>query len=473
MHGAFSLRNFLSRIIILVSLALAIFLPRVVAGWWYLGQARYQFDQNLFGQATIYYEDAAQRLWWQTGLFEQAALSAWQAGNGDEARRLYETALIQDGLSSIGKLNLGDIYSAAGDSDAAITTWRSIGYGTPESAAAFSRLAAIERLQGNLSLAMQYWGDVLKIDPENGEAHYNLGLYLMVTQPMQALTELMYALHTNPDLGGKVQVLRTGLNLASLQEDAAYRFVLSGRALAAIGAWDLALAAFSQATAANSNFSEAWAWQGEAYQHLGQDGLPALKKALELDMNSIMSLALNGLYYRRQDQIDKAWSLYIRAATLDPTNSNWVEVLGELSAQKGNLLVALSYYQRAVVLSPQDPIAWRSLAVFCVQYNVNIDTIGLKAALQAMELEPENWRSQDVMGQVYMAKGDLVSARLYFKRSLELAPEQPESYLHLGYLDLLEDQRAGAYDNLVNARQLDPEGSIGWQAQRLLDQYFP
>ena len=473
MLRTFSLRRYVEHTIIIISLMSVVFLPRILVGWWYFGQAQAYAAQGSNIKATYNYEDAAHRLWWRAGLFEQAALSAWQGGDVPGALRLFEIALQKNGLSSIGKLTLGDIYSKSGDISEAIATWESVGFGTLDSANAFSRLATAERLMGNYGLAMQHWQTVLKIEPQNGEAHYNLGLYLMTFQPVDALPELMLALTTNPELDEQVQVLRKGLNLASLQDDNAYQLVLSGRSLGSIGAWDLALEAFLKASIEDPFFSEAWAWQGEADQHLGKDGLPALNKALELDKNSIMSLALIGLYYRRLDQIDQAWSVYVRAATLDPTNSAWQEVLGELSAQKGDLIDALMYYQQAVDLSPQNPNSWRALAVFCVQYNVNIADTGLHAALQAIKLEPESWRSQDVMGQVYMAKGDLVNASIYFDLSIEIAPDEPESYLHLGYLKLLQDQRDDAYDNLVNARRLDPDGSIGWQAQRLLDQYFP
>ena len=468
-----SFRRITEHTVIIISLLLVIFLPRILAGWWYLGQAQAYAVQGSYLEASNNFEDAAHRLWWRAGLFEDAARSAWQADDVPAALRLYEAARQKDGLTSNGKLTLGDIYSQTGDTAAAVAAWGSVGSGTPESVSAFSRLAKTERILGDYSQAMQHWQAVLKIEPQNGEAHFNLGLYLMTSQPMDALPELMLARSINPELDEQVQVLRTGLNLASLQDDVAYQLVLSGRSLASIGAWDLALVAFLRASSADPDFPEAWAWQGEAQQHLGQDGLPALRKALDLDKNSIMSLALAGLYHRRQDQIDQAWSVYTRAATLDPTNSAWQEVLGELSAQKGNLMEALMYYQQAVELSPQSPASWRALAVFCVHYNVNVANIGLQAALQALKLEPENWRTQDVVGQVFMAKGDLVTASLYFERSIEIAPDQPEAYLHLGYLNLSRDQRDEAYDNLVNARRLDPEGSIGWQSQRLLDQYFP
>jgi len=473
MHRTFLLRKISENTIIIISLMLVIFFPRVLLGWLYLKQAQDYASQSSYLKAAQTYEDSARRLWWMKGLYEQAAHSAWLVGDSLEALRLFLLARENDGLTSSGKLALGDVYSRSGDTPSAVEAWESVGFDTPDSSAAFSRLAIANREMKNYSLAMEYWQAVLKIEPQNGVAHYYLGLFLMTVLPEEALPELMLALSLDPQLDEHVQVLQQGLNQASLQEDPTRQLVISGQSLASIDAWDLALQAFISASLADPDFSEAWAWQGEANQHLGEDGLPALKKALVLDRNSILSLALNGLYYRRQDQIEQAWSVYIRAATLDPSNSAWQQVLGELSAQKGNLIDALKFYQKAVELSPQNPVAWRALALFCVQYNVSITDIGMQAALKGLKLEPANWRSQDVMGQVLLATGDLNKSSQYFNQSIDTSPNQPDSYLHLGYLKLLQDQRDDAYHNLVKARQLDPDGSIGMQAQRLLDQYFP
>jgi tetratricopeptide (TPR) repeat protein len=473
MDQTLSLRRFGGHAFIIIALILVIFLPRVLVGWWYLGQADQFESQGSYSEAAISFEDSASRLWWMKGLFEQAAQSAWMAGDGATALGLFNTAVDKDGLTSGGWITLGDLYIQAGDVESAIAAWESVGTGTPDSASAFSRLGKADRLMGNYQKAMEEWREVLKIEPQNGEAHYNLGLLLMTWQPMDALPELMLALSVNRELDGCVQVLRKGLNLAYLQDDPAYHLVMSGQSLASIGEWDLAQEAFLHTTMLERDFPEAWAWLGEAYQHMGKDGYPALQKALALDQNSVMSLALTGLYYRRQNQINLAWSAYFRAATLDPSNPAWQQVLGDLSAQKGDLINALEYYQNAVNFSPQDPISWRALALFCVQYDVNIADLGMEAALQGLKLEPANWQSQDIMGQVLLASGDLASARLYFDQAIKIAPDQAESYLHVGYLLLLQDQRNEAYNKLVIARRLDPEGSVGWQAQRLLDQYFP
>jgi tetratricopeptide (TPR) repeat protein len=335
------------------------------------------------------------------------------------------------------------------------------------------RIAKAFRKLGDIQKAMNTWQEVLKIDPRNSEAHYNLGLLLMTRRPKDALSELMQAIRYNQDRDALVQVLREGLNRALLQDNLAYQLVVSGQSLASIKEWDLAQEAFLRATLHVNNFPEAWGWLGEAYQHNGKDGLPALKKALGLNQNSATILALYGLYYRRQNQIDLAWGAYWRASLLEPANSAWQLVLGDLSAQKGELFQALEHYKNAVSLAPQDPIAWLGLAIFCVQYNVEVSNLGMDAALQSLKLAPNDWQSYNSMGQVLMSRGELPSAKSYYLLALKIAPNQAEIYLHLGYLMLMQNQRDEAYNTLVKSYQLDPEGSIGWQAQRLIDQYFP
>ncbi|HBG74670.1 MAG: hypothetical protein A2X25_11605 [Chloroflexi bacterium GWB2_49_20] len=473
MDRTLSLRRFGGQGIIIISLLLVIFLPRILVGQWYLRQATLYESQGSFSYAAVSYEDSANRLWWMNGLFEKAAQSAFLAGDGSAALGLFRKATGKGDLSSSGWITFGDLYSQAGDIESAIAAWESVGADTPDSASAFSRLAKANRQKGNFQKAMEEWGEVVRIEPQNAEAHYNLGLLLMTWQPMDALPELMLASSLDQELDGRVQVLREGLNLAYLQDNPAYHLAVSGQSLASIGEWDLSQEAFLKAIRLENNFPEAWAWLGEAYQHTGKDGYPALQTALTLDQNSVMSLALTGLYYRRQNQIELAWSAYFRAASLDPYNPAWLQALGDLSAQKGDLVNALDYYQNAVNFSPQDPISWRALALFCVQYDVNIANLGMEAALQGLKLDPENWQSQDIMGQVLMAIGDLASAELYFDKAIKIAPDQAEPNLHAGYLLLLKEQRDEAYDKLVTAYHLDPDGSVGWQAKRLLDQYFP
>jgi tetratricopeptide (TPR) repeat protein len=470
--GSF-LRKFGSQSLILIFFLFIIFLQRLIAGGLYLKLAEQYEVQGSFAKASLSYEDSANRLWWLKGLLERSALSAKKAGNNKAAIELFLEADIHDGLTPIGKITLGDLLNDSGEYLLAIGVWDGIGKGIPESEAALVRIAKAYRQLGDLQEAINNWQEATRLNPENDEAHFNLGLLLMTTQPQKALLELMQAARINQEWDARVQVLRAGLNLALLNDNIPYQLVVSGQSLASIGEWELSQEAFLRALNLANDYPAAWAWLGEAYQHIGKDGLPALKKALEMDQNSAFILALNGLYYRRQNQIDLAWSAYSKAAGLEPNNPAWQLAMGDLSAQKGDLLQAQEYYKKAVNLEPQDPEGWRGLAVFFIQYDVEVSTLGMNAAIQLLKLAPKDWQSYNIMGQVLMAVGELDSAKLYFLDALKISPDQAEIYLHLGYLMLMQNQREEAYTNLTMALKLDLNGSISMQAQRLKDQYFP
>ena len=93
MDRTLSLRRLAEHIIIIISLGIMIFLPRMVAGWWYLDRASMDAARGSYLEASRNYEDAAARLWWRSGLFEQAAQLAWQAGDTPGALRLFERTL--------------------------------------------------------------------------------------------------------------------------------------------------------------------------------------------------------------------------------------------------------------------------------------------------------------------------------------------------------------------------------------------
>ena len=459
--------------VIILILILFISIPRILTGEVYLYQAQKSELQGFFLEASNLYENSASRLWWENGLYEKAAMEAKKAQDFANAINLFETAKKKDGLSKAGSIDLGDLYLQTGYIYSAISTWQSVGVGNQFSAGAFLRLARASRQLGEINNAIKFWQEVLKIEPKNDEAHYTLALLSMTRNPGNALATLMQAASLNKKWDAQVQVLREGLNLALLQDDLSYQLLVSGRSLASIGEWALAEEAFFQAILTTNEYAEAWAWLGEAYQHTEKDGYPSLQRALLLSPNSAIIQALNGLYYRRQGQLDLAWSAYSQAEALEPANSTWQLALGDLSVQKGELIIALDYYNQAIALAPQDPEVWMGLALFSIHNDVDVSVKGLDAALQLLKLAPDDWQSYNVMGQTLMAIGDLPSARLYFVKASLMAPDQAEIFLHLGYLLLLQNQRDGAYESLSHSQQLDPLGGIGGQAQRLIDQYFP
>lgn len=455
--------------LILIALLTLILAPRPIAGSLDLKSAVHYDAARDYAQAASSYVSAAQRLPWMPSLWEMAGVSAMQDGNVENAITFINKAIERHAVSKWGWLYLGMAYQKRGELFLAVKAWEE----ALPLAQATSNLASAERIMGNFASAIEYWHANIFLEPENAAAHYTLGLLLTATEPEQALPELMQAVKLNPDLDIPVQSLRNALNTAFLSEDRAYQFLVSGRALGALGEWDLAAEAFRNAITGRSNYAEAWAWLGEAVQQLGEDGNFEIEQALTFGPESAMVQGLYGLYLQRQEQPDAALAAFRKAAELEPDNPGWQMALGSASEQTGDLVAAYGYYIHATELAPADASTWRALVVFSVTNEVDVDVTGLPAALKLVSLAPNDWRSYDLAGQAELLLEDYTAAETYLKKAVQMSPTEAAPALHLGLVYMQTGDRTSAYSYLNLARTLDPNGPYGWQAGRLLEQYFP
>ena len=454
---------------ILFILVLVILVPRPFTGYLDLSRARYlesTGEQALLAEA---YASAAERLPWQPVLWEKAGIAAQNVGNPVEAVAFLKKAAARNAISPPGWASLGRAYQSLEEIPSAVNAWE---HALPM-AEAYRYLAQDQRSQGNFQAALVNWRASLVQEPQNASAQYQLGLLEMAIDPNIALPELMQAASLDPGLDISIQRLRSALNIALVSDDRAYQFVVSGRALGAEGNWDLAAEAFRTALAERADYGEAWAWLGEAKQRLGQDGSLEIERALAFNPNSAMIQSLSGVYLQRQKQPVKALAAFLKSASLEPEEPGWQMALGAAYEQTGDLVAALEHYQRAVNLSPNQAAVWRALADFSLRYNVDPAGTGLPAARRLVELANDDWQSDDIAGQILLENGNTIGAEALFKKALELDPTQAAPSLHLGQLYLQNNDRAAAFSYLVQAKTFDPDGPYGWQAKRLLEQFFP
>lgn len=469
-----SLREAARNTLILLALLGLILAPRPAAGFLDLRSARRLEAAGDHAGAACAWLAAARRIPWQPDLYEQAGHAWLNGGDPHKAEEAYLAALQRDALSPDGWAARGQAAFLQGEVERAVAIWEeTLARGIEPSPLLYAGLAESHRQQGDLPAAIQAWESFLSVRPGEANAHYRLGLLLAATAPEGALPDLMRAAQLDPRLDPAVQELRTALNTALLEDDPAYRFLLSGRALGALGEWDLAEAAFRRALAERRDYAEAWAWLAEAEQQQGRDGRPAIERALALDPETAMIQGLYGLYLQRQGRTQEALQAYQKAAALEPGESGWQMALGGLYELDGDLVTAYGHYLGAVQLAPGEAHTWRALALFSLRNSLDLVTTGLPAARRLLELAGDDWQSYDIAGQVLLETGDPPGAEVIFKKALALDPTQAAPALHLALLSLQTGDRAAAYSYLNQARVFDPEGPYGWQAARLLEQYFP
>jgi len=474
-HLSRMLQRYAAKALVLLIVIGLILTPPLVTGYAQVGRAESAMKVNDISGAASSYERAARLLPWYPGLWEQAGQLRFKLGEFDRAMALLERARKSGSLSGSGWDILGLSYwKQSGDLGKAVEIWKTGTGHAPAYSLLDGRLALAYFEQGDFPAersALERW--VAAEGSEDARAHYRLGQLLAVSQPERALQEFLLASSLDPEFESAVETMRTTLNLASLETDEAGKLVVIGRGLGLVNEWPLAAEAFRQAVAADGENAEAWAWLGEAEQQLGQDGLPELDNALAFNRSDPVVRGLRGLYWMRQGRGDRALAEYRLAAEYDPENPARQVSIGDAYALHGDLQAALAAYRRATEMDPTDADLWRLLAQFSTRYNMQVEDVGLPAARKAVDLNGQDPQTLDALGWALALLERYDQAQEALEHAIELDPAFAPAHLHLGIIAMQTDAWESAADHLRKARDLDPDGLAGDQAQVLLNQYFP
>lgn len=415
-------------------------------------------------------EHASLLLFWRADLTERAGRAAYAGGDMAGAARLLEGALH---LSVDGWSELGAAYHQLGLFAEAVRAFQRGLEVHGAQASLYRGLALAYNAQEDFEAEAAAFRAYVALDDTEAAARHRLGLLLSLYDPENALPELMASAKLDEAYDFEVQTMRSALNLASIASNEADRFVAIGRGLGLVNEWQLAREAFRRASLADGGNAEAWAWLGEADQHLGRDGGEELERAVALDPFSATVRALYGLYWKRQDEPQKALAQFQWAAAIEPENPAWFAALGDAYAFAGDLPPALAAYMRAAELAPTDAAYWRMLAVFSAQYSFQVEEVGIPAAQQVLALAPDEASSYDLLGWTYLAADMPAQAEENLLAALRLDPDYAPAHLHLGMTYLQMNAMESARHHLLLAQSLDPQGADGLAAERLLALYYP
>lgn len=411
---------------------------------------------------------------WRSDLWEMAGLEALAGGDPALAATFLERAEELRPLTPEGQLALGEAVFQSGDVSRAIQVWESALSAGKLETQFHIRLVEVYHQHGDYSLEITHRRALLELDPGNPLLAFQLGLILAATTPEASLAYLSQARDLDPSLSDKVEAIQREVSSARRGDDPAYFLLAAGRGLARIGEWELAVIAFNRSVESRPDYAEAWAYLGEARQHLDQDGVPELDKALAIDPHSVSANTFLALYWQRQGHYDRSLSYLSAALEGQPDNPTLLAELGNTHALAGDLVAAQTSYERAIEVAPRDPRYWRRLAEFTLKYEFRVQETGLPAARQALDLDPEDPASLDVIAQVSLLLGDALSAEDYLEQALQSDPSHAPAHLHLAVLYLESGETYLAYQHLTQAQSLALPGSAtADHARRLLEQLFP
>jgi predicted Zn-dependent protease len=113
------------------------------------------------------------------------------------------------------------------------------------------------------------------------------------------------------------------------------------------------------------------------------------------------------------------------------------------------------------------------LVEFSMRYDYQIKEIALPVARQLVIQYPDQPVYLDLMAQVLIQQGDLMTAERFLERALEIDKGYAPVHLHLGLVNILQENLEAGYRELNQAISLGEDSPVSDQAQRLIDTYFP
>lgn len=349
------------------------------------------------------------------------------------------------------------LWEAAGKQDKAVKEVESLADAMPQEKRYSAILAEMNMQQKRYSKAKRYYDRILAADPDDEYIHIQLAEYYKQTgQPAAADSEMVKAFR-HPALGcrTKIQLLssfytpdefygsRSGVTYRLLEsimgecEDSAEFAPFYGDVLMRQRRFDEAERQFAQSLQRDSSRYEIWeamliclAEQPEKEQEL----LGYAQRASRLFPIQTLPLYIQGLYYVRHEQYDKALEPLERAA-------KWGFNKGYLEADTRGLMAECFYrtgqYERAwrafeqyVKLRPDDWGMLNNYAYYLAERGVQLEKAE-QMSRRTVEAEPDNANSLDTYAWILHLLGRDAEALPYMEKAVRLDPKSDTLRQHL------------------------------------------
>ncbi len=339
----------------------------------------------------------------------------------------------------------------------------------PEQVEILYREADLLIASGDYEEAIGLLESLLNSVPVTAQASEQLGTLLALYDPEAGLSHLRLAVDLDRQIASFAIELIEVIEFARSEENSAYTLAQLGQALARAGRWPMAATAFESALAQDPEYTEARAYYGLALDRSGEDGLPQLELAVDQAPQAPLPKMLLGKHWLIRGEPELAIEAYEQAAVLAPEDPFLAIDLGAAYAAAGDLPSAKLAYKYATDLSPGDPTLWSLLAQFSLDYEIELNEIGLPAARQAVVLQSQDAAALDRLGYAHFLLGNLTLAERFLTEAIQADGNLASAHYHLGLLRLAAGDLAGGRAALFFALALDPDGRFGSLAERSLE----
>jgi tetratricopeptide (TPR) repeat protein len=371
-------------------------------------------------------------------------------------------------------------------------------------------LGTLFEQKGDMDLAIKWYQTAISLDPKNQD--YPKALESANDRKAEPIVDQAVKLQTSGDVASAIDLYNQATALvpknAHLWTDLASAYQNTDQYAKARDCYQRALSLDPKGEVANWYFTallDENAGQGalafkEYQQYItlapnGQFATAAQSRisALGMNPNNVAHLktqrelraskdaedAYNqGVAAQQANNLDGAISSYEKAAQLAPQEPAYLYAIGTAYQAKGDIGSAIPYYQQAGNLDPKNSQYQQALSTaYDLKSGPIMDSAIKKQAAgdlqgaitdyrNALSITPRNARGYTNLASAYQAADDFANARLNFQKAVDLDPRgEADNWYFIGALDENAGQGARALQDYQKYVSATPGGSYSSQAR--------
>ena len=265
------------------------------------------------------------------------AIEHHQAGELDQAKKIYEKILTSEPNNPVANHFLGLVASENGEKELAVQLINRAISCAPEYAEAYNNLGIVLSDQKKNNSAIESYKKAIALKPGYAEAHYNLGnTFYNLKKYDEAISCYQKTVSISASHPDALNNLASALNEKKKFSEAIH---YSKKALSF-----------------RNDFAEAYFNLGNALdgQLKYDEAIRNYRKALSFKPDYAEAHTCLGTALAEQDKLDQAIACYLKAISLKPDLDAAHNNLANVFKQQGNLKKAITSYQKALSLNPAD-----------------------------------------------------------------------------------------------------------------------
>jgi len=365
----------------------------------------------------------------------------------------------------------GMCYLALGKIDEAESQFKNVIAITPEAGKSFVPLTIIEQLRQNYDRAL----DGLRLARLGGEPA--LLVHFLSAHILMARGNQTEALRSMKEAAGLIPGLNPNFEPIVPKKDQTINFA-KNRNLMVIyfynGWYDKTIELSNALIKQNGNDLFAWYYRAlsKTAQNKPDDSIYAYNALLRIEPNLTAAYMGKGKIYLQSGDYKRAKDAFNKTIGVDDRNAAAYAALGDIFAATQKEKDAIQSYKKALSIDPDMIDPTLKLAMMYSEKAEKLDE-ALEFAKRGKILNPENPISLDVLGWVYICRGETDLGIPLLEKASEQLPRDPMIHYHLGIGHYKADNREAARRSLQIAVQSPRQFKEKKHAREILNKLSP